>query len=171
MNVKRLRIYLDDHLALMVGETELIRRCLGSNEGSPLGEFLRQLHKDVAVQKSVAQDIIHRISGKITFDSRLKQGAAWFAEKAGRFKMNGSFLSYSGLSRLVELETLAAAAQERVGFWDNLDAVARHDSRLAAMKCSSLRDQSQGHLNELNIRRRFAAVEAFAGGQTERWRA
>ena len=168
MNVKRLRIYLDDHLALMVGETELIRRCFGNNEGTPLGEFLQQLGKEVAAQKSVVQDITYRISGKVAFESRLKQGAAWLAEKAGRFKMNGSFLSYSGLSRLVELETLAAAAQERVSFWDNLDAVAHRNSRLAAMNCSFLRDQSQEHLNELNIRRRFAAEEAFAGGQEAR---
>ena len=168
MNVNRLRIYLDDHLALMVGETELIRRCFGNNEGTPLGEFLRQLGKDVALQKSVAQDVSHRISGKLSFESRLKQGAAWFAEKAGRFKMNGSFLSYSGLGRLVELETLAAAAQERVSFWDNLDAVAHRNARLAAINCSFLKDQSQEHLNELNIRRRLAAVEAFAVGQEAR---
>ncbi len=93
----------------------------------------------------------------------MKQGIAWFAEKAGRLKLNGSLLTYSELSRLVELETLAAAAQERVAFWDNLDALAGRDSRLGGIDFAFFRDQSQRHLEELNVRRRFAAAEAFVG--------
>ena len=40
---QRLRIYLDDHVAIMVGELELVRRCQASNRHSPLGEFLERL--------------------------------------------------------------------------------------------------------------------------------
>ena len=163
MNEKRLRIYLDDHLALMVGEVELVNRCLGSNQRTPLGDFLQKLANEVAAQKSVAGDVQHRIGGAESIEGRVKQGVAWFAEKAGRLKLNGSLLSYSELSRLVELETLAAAAQERVAFWDNLDAVAGREPRLGGIDFAFFRDQSQRQLNELNIRRRFAAAEAFAG--------
>ena len=165
MNEKRLRIYVEDHLAMMVAEVELTGRCWRNNRKTPLCEFLQQLENEVKAQQSIASDIIHRIGGKDTIESRLKQGAAWFAEKLGRLKLNDSLLSYSDLSRVVELETLSAAAQERVALWDNLHAVEESDSRLEGITFSFFRDQSEQHLNELNTRRRFAAVEALLGKQ------
>ena len=162
MNDKRMRIYLDDHLALMVAEVELIRRCWRNNRRTPVGELLQRLESEVKAQKSIVNDVIHRIGGKDTIESRLKQGAGWFAEKLGRFKLNDSLLTYSELSRVVELETLTAAAQERIGLWDNFDAVASKDSRLDGITFSFFREQSQQHLDELNTRRRFAAAEAFS---------
>lgn len=107
---RRLRIYLDDHVALVVGELELVRRCRQSNRHSPLGEFLERLHVEVKAQRSVIMDVLHRIGGK---ESMLKGGGAWLAEKMGRFKLNGTLLTYSSLSRVLELETLAAASTLR----------------------------------------------------------
>ena len=164
MNDKRLRIYLDDHSALMVGEIELIGRCWRSNRDSPLGEFLQKLENEVKPQKSAVQDMISRIGGKNTVGSRLKKGAAWFAEKLGRLKLNDSLLTYSDLSRVVELEALSATAQERIALWDNLGFVTANDSRYEGMTFSAFRDQSQQHLDELNAQRKQAAVEAFVGG-------
>ena len=40
MNDDRLEIYVNDHLALLVGETELAERCHRSNEEGALGLFL-----------------------------------------------------------------------------------------------------------------------------------
>ena len=88
MNEKRLRIYLEDHLALMVGEVELIGRCRRNNRSTPLREFLQKLENEVNAQTSIANDVIHRIGGKTTIEGRLKQRAAWFVEKLGRFKLN-----------------------------------------------------------------------------------
>lgn len=167
MNDKRLRIYVDDHLALMVAEIELIRRCRRSNRVTPLGAFLQQLGNEVLAQKSIANDVIHRMGGKDTIESRLKTSAAWFAEKLGRLKLNGSLLSYSALSRVVELETLCAAAQERIALWDNFAAVAGYDSRFDGITFAFFREQTQQQLEELNTRRRFAAAEAFAGSSSE----
>jgi hypothetical protein len=165
MNDNRLRIYLDDHSALMVGEVELIGRCWRSNRGTPLGEFLQELENEVNPQKSAVQDMIRRIGGRNTVGSGLKKGAAWLAEKLGRLKLNDSLLTYSDLSRVVELETLSAAAQERIALWDNLGSVAANDPRFEGVTFSIFRDHSQQHLDQLNIQRRRAAVEAFGGEQ------
>ena len=165
MNEKRLRIYMEDHLAMMVAEAGLANRCWRSNRKTPLGEFLKQLENEVKAQQSIAKDIIHRIGGQDSIESKLKQGAAWFAEKLGRLKLNDSLLRYSDLSRVVELETLAAAAQERVALWENLHAIEEGDSRLQGITFSFFREQSQQHLDELNTSRRMAAVEAFLGKQ------
>ena len=161
MNNVHLRIYLDDHLALMVAETELIGRCLRSNRGAPLGEFLQKLENEVQVQKSIVQEIIQRIGAEEGFESKTKQSLAWFAEKLGRLKFNGSLLSYSDLSRVVELEALEAAAQGRSGFWDNLETVATTDVRLEGITFSIQRELAEQHLQDLNTRRKLAAAQAF----------
>lgn len=161
MNDKRLRIYLDDHLALLVGETELAARCHRSNRGTRLGAFLEQLESDLARQQEKVQDVIHQIGGRDSMESMVKQGAAWFAEKLGRFKLNDALFTYSSLSRVVELETLAAAAQERIALWDSLAAIAEADRRLRRFDFMALRDESRKHLTKLNSRRRRAAREAL----------
>jgi hypothetical protein len=161
MNERRLRIYLDDHLALMVAELELAARCRSSNRATALGEFLQQLENEVTAQKSIGKEVIYHTGGKDSIEGRAKQGAAWVAEKLGRFKLNDSLISYSPLSRVVELETLSAFAQGRIAMWDTLDATVKSDSRLQNMTFSAFRDQSQQHLDQLNEHRRDAAVEAF----------
>ena len=161
MNDKRIQIYLEDHLALLVGEMELAARCHRSNQGSRLGDFLQQLELDLADHHSELKDVVHRVGGKDGIESMVKQGAAWFAEKLGRFKLNDSLLTYSSLSRLIELETLAAAAQERVALWDSLAAIAVGDRRLKKFDFLALRDQSKKQLTGLNTRRRRAALKAF----------
>lgn len=158
MNDTRLNIYLNDHLALMVGEIDLAGRCAYSNRGTPLGDFLHQLGVEVEAQKSIVSDLIRRVEGT---ESLVKKGAAWFAEKLGRFKLNDSLLTYSDLSRVIELEALAAAAQERVALWDTMDVVADGGGRLTGITFSFFRDQSQQHLGELCTRRRYAATQAF----------
>jgi len=167
MNERRLRIYLEDHLALMVGELALAARCRSSNRKAPLGEFLQWLENEVAAQKSIVKDVMHRTGVKGTIEGRAKQGAAWVAEKLGRFKLNDTLISYSTLSRVVELETLSAFAQERIALWDNLDVTAKSDSRLQNIAFGFFRDQSQQHLDQLNGHRRDAAVEAFLGGKAK----
>lgn len=161
MNERRLQIYLDDHLALLVGERELAARCHRSNRETRLGAFLEQLESDLADQEATLKQVIHRVGGKDGIESKVKQGAAWFAEKLGRFKRNDSLLSYSSLSRVVELETLAAAAQERVALWDSLAAIAESDRRLKKFDFLALRNESRKHLTKLNARRRRAVAEAF----------
>ena len=159
MNDTRLHIYLNDHLALMVGEIDLIARCESSNHELNLGESLRRMKPEVEHQMSIIRDLLTKTGG---CEDRLKQGAAWFAEKLGRFKLNDSLLTYSELSRVVELEALTAAAQERIALWDTLDAVMADDKRLTGIVYSVIRDQSQEHLDELSAQRRDAALWAFA---------
>jgi len=158
MKEKRLRIYLEDHLAMMVGELELIRRCRSSNGGTPLAEFLDRLEVEVEEQRTLAKNVLERVGGA---ENVIKQGAAWMVEKLGRLKLNDALLNYSGLSRLAELETLAVGAQERIALWDTLDAIAPRDQRLSDLGFALCGDQSQAHLTEIQSRRKHAAVEAF----------
>lgn len=163
MNDERIGIYLQDHLALMVGESELAERCRANNEPTSIAEFLRQLQVELTAQKAVVEELLQRTGHTVTAVGQLKQGAAWFAEKVGRFKLNDSLFRYSELSRVLELEMLTASAQERVAMWDNLNAVAGRYPTLNGIAVSVLLTQSQQHFNELNTRRRLAALVAFTG--------
>jgi len=159
MNSARLQIYLDDHLALMVGEAELAARCLKSNRGTPLGDFLDRLHIEIQSQRSIVHDVLHQLEGK---PSRVKNSMAWLAEKMGRWKSNGGFLKYSDLSRLVELEALAACASARVSLWETLESVSASNDRLSEISFGFFCEQSEGHVTELQKRRRYAAAQAFS---------
>jgi hypothetical protein len=161
MNDKRLLIYLNDHLAMMVGEGELAARCRASNKGTGLAEFLQQLEAEIRAQRAIVEDLIRRLGGR---ESRFKQGAAWVAEKLGRFKLNDSVLKYSHLSRLIELQALEAAAQERIALWETLELAFKNDARAQKADFGMLRDRSQQLLEDLSQRRRTESAWAFVKG-------
>jgi len=52
-----------------------------------------------------------------------KLAAAWLAENVGRLKLNGQFLQYSDLSRLLELEGLGLGIHGKMDLWRGLIAV------------------------------------------------
>jgi hypothetical protein len=64
MNDDRLRIYLNDHLALLVGEIELANRCWSSNKDSTLGDFLKTLEGDLKKQRQIASGVLKKVGGK-----------------------------------------------------------------------------------------------------------
>ena len=107
MSEQHLNTYLNDHLALLVGEAELAERCRSSNADTELGGFLERLIADLREERRLLHEMLELLGAS---PDRLKQGAAWLAEKAGRLKPNNALLKYSELSRLIELEALAAAA-------------------------------------------------------------
>ncbi len=159
MNQERLGIYLDDHLAFIIGEIELVERCQSNNQGTSLGHFLKRLKHELQAQKGVLETILQRVGGKGSIRTPLKQGVAWMAEKLGRLKRNDSLLTYSPLSRVLELEMLTVAAQQRTALWDNLYAALEVTDR--ELDFNGLRKQAHQHFEDLNARRRLAAAEAF----------
>ncbi|MEZ6097794.1 MAG: hypothetical protein R3E01_02365 [Pirellulaceae bacterium] len=158
MNDDRLKIYLNDHLALLVAETELAERCQRSNAHGPLGLFLRQLASELQVEQDLLRHMLKCVG---TSESLVKQGMAWLAEKAGRFKLNDALLEYSDLSRLVELETLCVAVGEREAFWQNLHAARAADARLSHINFARQQQQAQTHATILSEHRLEAATKAL----------
>jgi hypothetical protein len=158
MNDDHLKTYVNDHLALLVGETELAGRCHRSNKEGNLGRFLHDLSADLQAEQDLLKQILERIGGS---PSVVKQSAAWLAEKAGRFKLNDALLEYSDLSRLVELETLFVAAQGRRSFWENLEAARGPEPRLSQISITSQQQQAQRHAEALAKHRLDAARKAI----------
>ena len=158
MNDDRLKIYLNDHLALLVGETELAERCRGSNEQTDLGRFLGEMSGDLQDEQQLVRTLLDNVGGA---ESRIKQGVAWLAEKAGRLKLNDSLTEYSDLSRLVELEALFIAAHERRAFWESLDATRAADARFSEINFARQQRQAEQHCEALSQYRLDAARKAL----------
>ncbi|HBN77555.1 MAG TPA: hypothetical protein DD473_17445 [Planctomycetaceae bacterium] len=163
MYEKRMRIYLDDHLSMIVGEMELIERSFNSNRHSELGSFLKQFLSDLRAQKEIVERVFQCLDYEVSIQGQLKQGAAWLPEKIGRLKLNDSLLEYSDLSRVVELEAMMAVAQERIALWVTLNSLSITDVRLKDFDFSLFLSQSELQLEELKVHHHSAIKKAFTG--------
>jgi hypothetical protein len=148
-----LGIYLQDHLAGSVAALELVERAARSNEASELGAFLRGLHGEIRADQETLLDVM-RVLG--VGRSRVKNGLAWAAEKAGRLKLNGRLLRYSPLSRVHELEALEAGIVGKRSLWTNLEAL--QDPRIAAVDLPRLVERAEAQRAGVEEWRRRAAA-------------
>src|SRR4051794_20954345 len=105
---KYLSIYLNDHLAGATGALELAKRAASENEDSELGTFLAGLVTEIAEDRETLMDIMATLGASVDHP---KRAAAWLAEKAGRLKPNGHWLTYSPLSPLIELDVLSLGVE------------------------------------------------------------
>jgi hypothetical protein len=148
--------YLNDHLAIAAAAPHLTRRALGSNRGSELGAFLEALLPEIeddlrqltAVMRllGVGQDPVKRLAGVA-------------AERLGRLKPNGRLIGYSPLSRLVELDALAAIIEAQKAMWIVLSELP--DPRLPSVDLEALVERAGAQRAELEPHRLAAARRAF----------
>ncbi|GHF45892.1 hypothetical protein FHX82_001660 [Amycolatopsis bartoniae] len=122
-----LAIYLNDQLALGVGWRELARRAQGSNRGTPLGEALASVSAGIAEDVETFRSIMARLKVPV---NPLKPALVTVAERLGRFKPNGRLLSYSPLSRFLELEMLVMGIDRKKQLWETLRDLAGLAERL-----------------------------------------
>ena len=154
-----LRIYLNDHLMGATGGMELARRSLKNNRGTELGRFLEELLGDIAEDRAALEEIMALLGLR---KDPLKVVAATVGERVGRLKLNGSLLSYSDLSRLIELEGLVAGVWLKRQLWEVLREVSGVDPRLAGVDFDRLLARAASQLESLNTHRLTAARLAFA---------
>jgi hypothetical protein len=154
----RLRaIYLQDHFAGATAGCELAKRAASSNEGTELGAFLGRLADEIAEDRKALLSVMEELDVRT---DKLKAGAAWGAEKVGRLKPNGRLLSYSPLSRLVELEGLHIGISGKLSLWQSLEATSA--SEIESVDLLDQITRAQRQLTELEPHRLGAARDAFA---------
>lgn len=153
MGFKRLSIYLNDHHAASVGAGELAGRAAGSNRGSPLGAELDRLKAEIEEDRRALENLMSELG--VAIDSK-KAAAAWMAEKLGRLKLNGSWVSYSPLSRLEELEILTLGVEGKLLLWETLSSV----PELARADLDELATRGRDQRRRLR-RHRLKAIEGL----------
>ena len=151
-----LAIYLQDHLGGATGGLELARRAAGSNEGTPLGDFLERLATEIAEDREALREIMAALD---VGEDRVKTSLGWTFEKFGRLKPNGQMTGYSPLSRLVELEGLHVGISGKLSAWQSLRAT--FGEEVAGRSLDGLMARAQRQIEELADHRLEAARVAF----------
>jgi hypothetical protein len=130
--------YLNDRLVVAVVGRELVKRMLGRPGAFSDIAPLERASSELEAAERELERLLSQVGAR---PSRVKRGAAWAAEKAGRLKLNGRIVSRSPLSSVQELEGLSAILQllaltyralDRVAS-DLADAPAGFDSRAQAV--------------------------------------
>ena len=117
MSQRLLGIYLRDHYAASAAGLNLSRRLARENASTSFGDDLAGLAEEIADDRSTLGAVLRALAVK---PSRAKIVLARAAERLSRLKPNGRVLQYSPLSRLIELETLAAGIEAKRGLWQAL---------------------------------------------------
>jgi hypothetical protein len=148
----RLGIYLNDHLAGSTTGRELAKRTLSSNRGTEFEPLLEWLVEQIAEDRDALVGIMRAL--EVPQDP-VKKLAALAIERVGRLKLNGALLSYSPLSRLVELEGLTLGVTGKLAGWRALQQIS--DPRLAAFDLEQLAERALEQQQRLEEHRLAAA--------------
>jgi hypothetical protein len=148
--------YLNDHLAGATVGRELSKRAADENSGTPLGDFLGRLHDEIVEDRQTLLDVMDAVD---VGEDRLKTVAARVGERVGRLKPNGNLLSYSPLSRVVELEGLSLGVQGKASLWRALGA--HDDPRLEPFDFAALERRAKRQYGGIEKHRIESALLAF----------
>jgi hypothetical protein len=116
---RALAIYLGDHFAGATAGLELARRVRSRNRDEPdFGPALASVCEEIEADRETLRQLMERLE---VSPGRLKPAMGWFAEKLGRFKLNGQLHGYAPLSRVVELEGLSLGIAGKRCLWRTLE--------------------------------------------------
>lgn len=156
-----LDIYLRDQLALGVGWRELARRSRRNNRGTALGEALAEVAEGIAQDVEVFRSIMGRLGVRT---DPVRMGLAVVGERLGRFKPNGRLLSYSPLSRFLELEALTMGIDRKKQLWHTLGDLADLRTRLPDVDFDELVARAERQRARLEPFRRQVGARTFTAG-------
>ena len=163
MTADKLSIYLNDHLAGATVGVELAKRSRGSNQGTPLSDFLDRLQREIAEDRETLKSLMGELG---IGPDPLKTYGAWTAEKLGRLKLNGQLTGYSPLSRVVELEGLYLGITGKREMWVALERVLGGD--VPGFDFAELRRRAERQATEVEEHRLEATQAALAPSAARR---
>jgi hypothetical protein len=145
-------IYLNDHLAGSTVGLSLAKRTLGSNRGTQFEAALERIAKEIDEDRESLRAIMRALD---VGEDPVKKLTPYVAERLGRLKLNGSWLSYSPLSRLVEFEGLALGITGKLALWRALRQAG--DPRLTEFDLELLEQRAADQQETMEEQRREAA--------------
>ena len=156
-STRRLSVYLNDHLAGSTLGVELVKRASSENKGTPLGDYLEALSRDIEEDRAALVRLMDELGVR---RKRAKVSSAWIAEKVGRLKLNGQFTGYSPLSPLVELESLHLGINGKLAMWKALRHSLGH--RVDGIDFDQLARRAERQAEELERHRLEVAAKALS---------
>ncbi|MER6996187.1 hypothetical protein [Streptomyces sp. NPDC000410] len=159
MHAEALTIYLNDHLAGATTGVELSRRIARAHRSSGRAATLRSLAEDISQDRQTLLDLMDALD---VTPQRYKICAGWMAEKAARLKPNGRLRHRSGLSSLIELETLRIGIQGKFQLWRALMPVAAELDRLDTARLRKLMDRARDQMATVDALHGAAATAVLS---------
>jgi hypothetical protein len=160
VDLKLLRIFMQDHLAASTAGLELARRAYGANRGTTYGDALSRVADEIEEDRRALADMLTDLGFK---PDRVKILGAWTGEKVGRLKLNGQLKGYSPLSRVEELEALIAGINAKLSLWRIVLEVAKEEPRLDTERIQRLIEGGERQLETVEDLRTRSARAAFLG--------
>ncbi|WP_328403630.1 hypothetical protein OHS70_33235 [Streptomyces sp. NBC_00390] len=154
MHHKSLQIYLNDHLAGATAGVELSRRIARAHQSSARAGELQRLADDIAEDRESLLDLMELLDVR---PHRYKVYGGWAGEKVARLKPNGRLYHRSGLSTLIELETLRLGIQGKQQLWQALTGPASASGRFEASRLDTLKDRAKDQMTTVDALHRTAA--------------
>ncbi len=156
---KLLSIYLADHHAGSAAGIELARRAARNNVGTRIGAVLDDVVAEIAADQGALEQLMDALAVP---DSPIKRTLALAGERAARLKPNGRLFTYSPLSRVVELESLALGILGKLALWEGLTTVPGLDG-VAGLDLAQLAERARSQHDAVEECRLQAVELAFAG--------
>ena len=151
-----LAIYLQDHHAGATAGLALARRAADSNRDNEFGPELERLAAEIEHDLTELERVMATLD--VSRDG-LKDRLAWIGERVGRLKRNGTWLAYSPLSRMVELEGLVIGVTGKLALWEALQSAVGPSP--GGVDLAGLEQRAREQRTTLDALRRQAATEAF----------
>lgn len=153
-----LGIYLNDHLAGEAGVLDRARRTRWRNRQNNIGTDLARLVPELEEDRRTIEHILRRLGFRT---SRPKVALGRAAEKIGRLKFNGRVLTYSPLSRILDLEILLLSVEGKRSLWAALRDVAAETDALAGFDFDALLKRAEEQRDVLRAHHANAVARAF----------
>ena len=153
--------YLNDHRAGATAGRALVRRIWRSNRRTEWGPIIEKVAESIE-QDLVVLDEVRAAAGVSGGD--LKRVAALLTERAGRLKLNGHLLTYSPLSRVLELEALMSALRGKLSLWVALHTAAPSRPEWSDFDFAALKKRGSEQLETIERVHGWAVTEMMGTG-------
>ncbi|AJE80930.1 hypothetical protein SLNWT_0554 [Streptomyces albus] len=158
MERKLLGIYLNDHLAGASFGAGLADRIAHRHQDSVAGPELARLAREITEDRRALLDVMTALGVPAR---RYKVYGGRVAERLGLLKLNGSLYRRSGLSTVIELETLRLGVEGKSLVWRTLLDVEEAQEDLDRPRVRTLLDRAHAQIDLLAGLRTTAAVRVF----------
>lgn len=150
--------YLNDHLAGSAAALDLIDALIHRTRDTDRTQVLTQLRVEVEADQAVLRAIMTRYGVE---QSRLKQAAAWLAEKAGEAKLAVSGVGETETAWLTAWEMLELGIHGKAALWRLLAAVAADEPRLGGVDYAELERRARDQIGRVELERLSSGVCVF----------
>ena len=117
--MKDLDSYLNDHLAGSISALELIAHWVEVHKGEPLGSFFVETEREIKADQDTLRDVMRTLGVE---ESKVRQAAAWAAEKVGRARLMIAGDEQGSLGFVLTLEGLIMGVTGKKLLWHALAA-------------------------------------------------